>query len=359
MLSLIHIASLCETDSRLRVGHTRIAKLPSIINCSFMLPRALIIISVVVIMTVPVYAQVSSRQTLDLQSGCAFAGEMMRGSITVKPASRGALEAVRAIAAYSGVPSRFAIYSMQGFNNAVAAIVEGQRVILYDPDLIHAIQNHTSGYWSSISILAHEVGHHLAGHTLPRGGAGYQAELEADYFSGFVMYKLGASLDNAQRAYRTFASITGSSTHPARAQRLQAVENGWRSAAALRDHAATPPTPPDIESVHGFYPIIFTRYLYPNGEGPEGCYHDPEFNTMTVYSVEREDYPEFVYRLEDASGERYAYYLDASDLNMALLSWVPEIMRPGRRVKVQISMCGAAGRFQYLRYVEPLKVGAR
>lgn len=52
----------------------------------------------------------------------------------------------------------------------------------------------------------------------------------ADLFSGFVLQKLGASLDDARRAMEIFGSPTGSSTHPAKSDRLAAITRGWTQA---------------------------------------------------------------------------------------------------------------------------------
>jgi hypothetical protein len=83
-----------------------------------------------------------------------------------------------------------------------------------------------------MSILAHEVGHHLNGHTLLGTGSTPNLELEADEFSGFVMRKLGASLAEAQAAIKLIGSERASKTHPGRAQRLASILHGW-------DHADT------------------------------------------------------------------------------------------------------------------------
>lgn len=90
---------------------------------------------------------------------------------------------------------------------------------------------------SSISILAHEIGHHLCGHTtmgakdLPDQR---KKELEADKFSGFVMFKLGATLHQAQAAIRLIAINADDtfSTHPNLNKRLFAIANGYNDAKA-------------------------------------------------------------------------------------------------------------------------------
>ena len=110
------------------------------------------------------------------------------------------------------------------------ATVPCERALFYNPSFMREARERTGGNeWSWISILAHEVGHHLEAHTIRPGGSNPPDELEADEWSGFVLRKLGASLDDALAVFRTF-SPQGSSTHPPRDARLVAVENGWARA---------------------------------------------------------------------------------------------------------------------------------
>jgi hypothetical protein len=55
-------------------------------------------------------------------------------------------------------------------------------------------------------------------------------ELEADFFSGYVMAKMGASLEEAKAAMSQIASPRASASHPAKADRLNAIANGWNDA---------------------------------------------------------------------------------------------------------------------------------
>jgi uncharacterized protein (TIGR02145 family) len=80
-------------------------------------------------------------------------------------------------------------------------------------------------------------------------------ELEADETAGFILFKLGATLEESQRAMRsTSVSIEGSYTHPPRSQRLEAIRKGWEKArganpAPAPPHTPTPtptPTPPPV-----------------------------------------------------------------------------------------------------------------
>ena len=136
------------------------------------------------------------------------------------------------------------LYPCSDIKNCVAVTYNGDRYILYDKKFMEDIANKSSS-WSNLSILAHELGHHANGHTRDfiLGQIGIKKdkntiekrrkeELEADEYSGFIMYKVGASLDEAQSAIKLYApvKISRTSTHPAKADRLAAIEKGYKSA---------------------------------------------------------------------------------------------------------------------------------
>src|SRR3989337_808626 len=114
--------------------------------------------------------------------------------------------------------------------NREASISHRKRYILYNPDYISWINKTTKDKWAAIALLAHEVGHHLNGHTIRKSGSTPKLELEADEFAGFVLYKLGASLEQAQEVMKYIAKTEASRTHPARNSRMLAIENGWKNA---------------------------------------------------------------------------------------------------------------------------------
>ncbi len=114
--------------------------------------------------------------------------------------------------------------------NAAAVMYRSKRYILYNPIFIEALIRRTGNEWAAVSVLAHEIGHHLSGHTLDTNGSTPPQELEADEFSGFVLKKMGASLEEAQLAMRVLAGRKETATHPAQTDRLIAIERGWISA---------------------------------------------------------------------------------------------------------------------------------
>ena len=133
-----------------------------------------------------------------------------------------------------GASKRFIVAPCENINNALAITDDGMRYILYDPEFINSISE-TSNYWANMSILAHEVGHHINGHTLGASMSAYEnriQELEADEFSGFVMQKIGATLEQAIDAIASLASSGDDSysSHPNKERRTKAITKGFDNA---------------------------------------------------------------------------------------------------------------------------------
>ncbi|MBK5214286.1 MAG: hypothetical protein JJE55_11575 [Flavobacteriaceae bacterium] len=131
-----------------------------------------------------------------------------------------------------GLFRNFLIEECDNINNALAVTMplEGgdiDRYILYDEAFFTKVSASTGTDWGLTSILAHEVGHHLNGHTLKGGGSNHKVELQADEFSGFVLARMGCSLSDAQSAVSNLLPDEASATHPAKQDRLNAIEVGW------------------------------------------------------------------------------------------------------------------------------------
>jgi hypothetical protein len=124
----------------------------------------------------------------------------------------------------------FQVRQQNGINNAYATIIRNERYIVYDNHFLENIDHYAGTKLASISVLAHEMGHHYYNHVVNGSGSSLDKELEADFFSGYIMAKMGASLDEAEAAMSTIASPYASSTHPGKADRLNAIARGWNSA---------------------------------------------------------------------------------------------------------------------------------
>jgi predicted metalloprotease len=67
-----------------------------------------------------------------------------------------------------------------------ATIIQHRRYIVYDNDFLENLDQYAGTKWASISVLAHEMGHHYRNHVIDRSGSTPPKEIEADYFSGYV-----------------------------------------------------------------------------------------------------------------------------------------------------------------------------
>jgi hypothetical protein len=137
----------------------------------------------------------------------------------------------------------FTLREQFGINNAYATILNNQRYIVYDNDFLENLDAYAKTKWASISALAHEMGHHYRNHVVSNSGSTPPKEIEADYFSGYVMAKLGASLSQATQAMSLIASPQASASHPGKADRLDAITRGWNYAKGLTNTGSGGTTP--------------------------------------------------------------------------------------------------------------------
>ena len=141
-----------------------------------------------------------------------------------------------------GASKRFVLQPCDNINNAVATSYKGIRYILYDKDFMDSLDSGDN--WSNLFILAHEVGHHINGHSLdillyaaeavePETLANQRKqELEADEFAGFVLAKLGATLEQTSSSINLISSEKDDTydTHPSKSKRLASISTGYNKA---------------------------------------------------------------------------------------------------------------------------------
>ncbi|RYD82900.1 MAG: hypothetical protein EOP53_02390 [Sphingobacteriales bacterium] len=136
----------------------------------------------------------------------------------------------------------FSVREQNGIRNAYATIINQRRWIVYDNTFLEDIDAAAFTKWASISILAHEVGHHYYNHVVSSSGSVPPKELEADAFSGYVLAKLGATQAQAIAAMQAVGTDKASASHPAKNDRIAAISRGWNAAKAAS--TATIPTTP-------------------------------------------------------------------------------------------------------------------
>lgn len=168
---------------------------------------------------------------------CSYYGEAITGDINFYEPDAVAEGVVKEIMSVIGLKANFQLRAAN-VPNAAAVILKSKRYILYNPKFMNEINAATGSEWAAISILAHEIGHHLNGHTLDNVGSRPDTELEADEFSGFVLRRMGASLADAQAVMGLIASMKGSHSHPSKKDRLTYIASGWNNAGGLMDNKA-------------------------------------------------------------------------------------------------------------------------
>ena len=137
----------------------------------------------------------------------------------------------------TGFPKVFSIMQCEGAENAFATTINEERFIIYSKEFFNNITNSQGSYsWENVSILAHEIGHHVYGHSKDCNSLSLskeqqrKMELEADKFMGIAMKRMGASLLQATAAINNlvpFEKDDTYSSHPSKSKRLNAIEQGY------------------------------------------------------------------------------------------------------------------------------------
>lgn len=154
-------------------------------------------------------------------------------SYTVREAApgdkSGIYDVVEGIKKAIGVSTPFQVFITANEDNAFATIGEGgTRIILADQMFLVDVNKNSGTTWSAVSILAHEIGHHIAGFT--RRPTKPEAELDADYWSGYALQKLGSSRIAATKSIMTYGTENDTPSHPSKYRRAKVIEAGWDDA---------------------------------------------------------------------------------------------------------------------------------
>ena len=162
-------------------------------------------------------------------------------------------KAVDEILRPTGLSKNFVIVRCPDINNAIATTSDGLRYIIYDDEFVdHLKSTGAEKDWGAYSIFAHELAHHLNGHTLlsnEKLADSRYNELQADYWSGFVLQKLGATLAQAQIAVNDIAKDGDDRfwSHPNKQKRLHAIDSGFTIARG-NVKIDVPPQEPNVEN---------------------------------------------------------------------------------------------------------------
>jgi hypothetical protein len=166
-------------------------------------------------------------EQINTSNACSYSGATSPTKVMAFASDSEAEQVVGRIVGALGLTQNFAIRAA-GIPNAAATLdlATKKRYLLYSQTFIQDMRRATGSQWAAMSVMAHEIAHHLNNHTL-EPNRDPRFEIEADYTSGFVLQRLGATLAEAQSAINYLPISTASSTHPAKHDRLAAIANGW------------------------------------------------------------------------------------------------------------------------------------
>ena len=175
-----------------------------------------------------------SQEAMTIRHGCNFAAADTLTELYTYDASAEAKQIVEQVMNANVLPQNFIVMAAD-CKNALATTIGKQRFILYNTTFLENFKKDANTRWAAFCVLAHEIGHHLSNHDLGETDPAVRKryELEADRFAGGILFRLGASLEEAQAGINTFSLDNASSTHPPKRARLEALATGWKQAEEL------------------------------------------------------------------------------------------------------------------------------
>lgn len=302
----------------------------------------------------------------NINNVCRYDSSTSIKNIEIYAPPRRELEEINRIVSYAGLPQNFEIYTSD-IENAYAIIIKGKRLIIFNKDLLRTVDRNSNTYWSSISILAHEIAHHFSGHTLQKSVNNIGNELEADKFSGYILYKLGAPKQQATVAIDLLGSETESITHPSKLKRKKAIEVGWEEAAKQRYESAIPPPPEELDD----YSFEYTKEeLWTEDDlKAREYYTEYDFFEGIITDIKKEGDLSEVQVYIDKVGLHNDYGVDVSKgrkvwisigepysgkkISQVKASWIEEIMVPGRRIIFAFISEGSGG-YHWFSFIKPV-----
>lgn len=127
--------------------------------------------------------------------------------------------------------------------NAAAVVLGNERLIVYSDSFIESMRG-TGGEWAVRFIFAHELGHHVEGHTVSGEGSNHKAEFQADAYATRVLKKMGASLQQTSSAMKSMPTPR-SGTHPGSDERLDRIEQIYGGEEGLPKQSRKPRREPE------------------------------------------------------------------------------------------------------------------
>jgi hypothetical protein len=132
-------------------------------------------------------------------------------------------------------------------SSVAAASAGGKPALIYNPGYLHSLYRKTNSRWAVIAALTHALGH-VEGRHADRVAANADApptELQADYFVGQSLKRLGASLDDVVAALHAGTDGSDHDQDPVatsqRDQRSRTIKDGYANVDGAGSSATSNP----------------------------------------------------------------------------------------------------------------------
>lgn len=181
------------------------------------------------------FSPVFGQKLMKISHSCSFDGTETETEHFIDEPSNEAKLIVEKIMRANVLPQNF-IIKAANCKNALATTEGGNRYILYSTNFLENFKKEANSQWAAYSVLAHEIGHHLSNHNLSENDNSKRKiqELQADKYAGGVLFRLGATLEQAQAGIRSFSLESETTTHPNKNARLESVAQGWKQAQEIQ-----------------------------------------------------------------------------------------------------------------------------
>lgn len=172
---------------------------------------------------------INAQKLLTIEKGCSFYGEVESEQINVKECTNvKVLKIINDVLSTVSLQENFKVYEAN-IGNAIATRIGNERLLIVDPSFLNEIEVYSKDKFTSYLIIAHEIGHHLNNHIeKPSDASPWWDELEADYFAGSTLQKLGIPPSTIGNVINLIAPrMSNSKTHPEWQARMKATINGY------------------------------------------------------------------------------------------------------------------------------------
>ncbi|MCG8327765.1 MAG: hypothetical protein MI974_08780 [Chitinophagales bacterium] len=174
------------------------------------------------------------KEQIRVEGGCNFFGTPKYETYVVSNPNKEMISIWNSILDVAGEPGVYIrLMESPNVSNAMATIDtdSGIRNILFNRNFVDKLNSESATRWSSIFLLAHELGHHFYEHSMNRKKENsHKEELEADDFAARILMRLGADSNETVAAIATFIKENdeGNRSHPAPHLRIDQVSKAWQ-----------------------------------------------------------------------------------------------------------------------------------